>query len=146
MSTLSNITIITFLYSRKVSKQNLNIKMAAYLPDEDLEQKYSGTTVLTTGWILNPIAAVQEALAIYQLNRIQEPPRNTSFRIIWIPQKSRIIPSLTFVAFKRSASPELKYTHLWNCSILEDVLDSVQGNYFETKDSLNIAMFRDSSC
>jgi len=49
MSTLSNITIITFLYSRKVSKQNLNIKMAAYLPDEDLEQKYSGTTVLTTG-------------------------------------------------------------------------------------------------
>ena len=64
--------------------------MAAHFPDEDLEQKYSGTTVLTTGRIMNPIAAIQEALAIYQLNHIQEPPRNTSFRIFWFPQKSRI--------------------------------------------------------
>jgi len=53
--------------------------MAAHFPEEDLEQKYSGTKVLTTGWIMNPIAAVQEALAIYQLNHIQEPPRNTGW-------------------------------------------------------------------
>jgi len=57
--------------------------MAAQLPAEDLQQKYSGTMVFTTSRILNPIAAVQEALAIYQLNHIQEPPRNTSLRIIW---------------------------------------------------------------
>jgi len=109
--------------------------MAAHFPDEDLEQKYKGTTVLTTGRILNPIAAVQEALAIYQLNRLHEPPRNTSFPIIWFPWKSRITPSQTFVIFKRSAPPELKYTHLWDCSILEDVFGGAQSNYLETEDS-----------
>jgi len=51
--------------------------MAAHFPNEGLEQKYSGTTVLTTGRVLNPISAVQEALAMCQLNHIQEPPRNT---------------------------------------------------------------------
>ena len=108
--------------------------MAAHFPDEDLEQKYSGTMVLATGRILNPITAVQEALAIYQLNHIQEPPRNTPFRIIWFPQKIMIKPSRTFVIFKRPAPPELKYTHLRNRSILEDVIDGTQGNYLETED------------
>jgi len=69
--------------------------MSAHLPKEELEQKYSGTTVWTTSRILNPTAAVQEALAIYQLNHTQEPPRNTSIRIIWFPQKSSLIPSQT---------------------------------------------------
>jgi len=119
--------------------------MAAHFPEEDLERKYSETMVWTTSRILDPIMAVQEALAVYQINRIQEPPRNTSFRIIWFPQKSGITISRTFVIFKRSAPPELKYTHLWNCSILEDVLDDAQGNYLETENSLNIARFRDFS-
>jgi len=79
--------------------------MAAQFSVEDLERKYRGTTVLATSRILNPIAAVQEALVIYQLNHIQKSPRNTSFRIIWFPQKSRIIPSQTFVLFKRPAPP-----------------------------------------
>jgi len=116
--------------------------MAAHIPEEDLERKYSGTTILTTSRILNPIVAVQESLAIYQLNHIQEPPRNTSLRIIWFPQKIRITPFRTFVIFKRSAPPELKNAHLWNCSILEDMIDGTHGNYLETKDFLNIAMFQ----
>ena len=118
--------------------------MAAHFPDEELQQKYSGTTVLATDRVLNIVAVVQEALAIYQLNHIQEPPSNTSFRIIWFPQKIKIAPYRTFVLFKRSAPPELKNTHLWNCSILEDVIDGTQGDYLSTKDSLNIAMFRRS--
>jgi len=116
--------------------------MTVHFPDEDLEQKYSETTVWTTGRIFNPISAVQKALAIYPLNRLQKPPRNTSFRIIWFPQESGIILSRTFVIFKRPAPPELKYIHRWNCSILEDVFDGAQGNYLETKDSLNIVMFQ----
>jgi len=116
--------------------------MAVHFPDEAIEQKYSGTTVLATGRIPSPIAAVQEALAIYQLNHIQEPPRNTSFRIIWFPQKIRIAPFRTFVILKRSAPPELKCAHLRNCSILEDMIDGTQGEYLETKDSSNIAMFQ----
>jgi len=119
--------------------------MAAHLSDEDLEQKHSETMVWTTGRIVNPIAAVQNALAIYPLNYLQEPPRNTSFRILWFPQKSGIIPSRTFVIFKRPAQPELKYIHRWNCSILEDVFDGAQGNCLETKDSLNILMFQSPS-
>jgi len=103
--------------------------MAAHFPDEDLEQKYSEATVWTTGRILNPVTAVQDALAIYPLNSLQEPPRNTLFRILWFPQKSGIIPSRTFVIFKRPAPPELKYLHRWNCSILEDVLNGAQSNY-----------------
>jgi len=102
--------------------------------------------VLTNSRILNPIVAVQEALAIYQLNHIQEPPRHTSLRIIWFPQKSRITPSQTFVVFKRPAPSELKYTHPWNCSLLEEVFDGAQDNYLETEDSLNIAMFQGPSC
>jgi len=116
--------------------------MAAQLPAKDLELKYSETTVWTTSVILNPIAAVQKALAIYLLKHLQEPPRNT-FQIIWFLQKSGIISYRTFVIFKRSARLELKYTHLWNCSILEDMIDGTQSNYLETKDSLNIAMFQD---
>ena len=77
--------------------------MAAHFPNEDLERKNSETTVWRTGHILNPIAAVQKALAIYQRNRIQELPRNTSFQIIWLPQKNGIMLSRTFVIFKRSA-------------------------------------------
>jgi len=118
--------------------------MAAQLPAKVWEQKYSETTAWTTSLILNPIAAVQKALAIYPLKHLQEPPRNTSFQIIWFLQKSGIISYRTFVIFKRSAPPELKYTHLWNCSILEDMTDGTQSNYLETKDSLNIAMFQDS--
>jgi len=44
--------------------------MAAQFPAEELQRKYRGTTVLTTSRILNPIAALQEALAIYRLNHI----------------------------------------------------------------------------
>jgi len=65
---------------------------------------------------------------------------------MWFPQKSRITPFRTFVVFKRLAPPDLKYAHLWNCSILEDVFDGAQGNYLETEDSLNTAMFQDPSC
>jgi len=118
--------------------------MSAQLPAKDLEQKYSKTTVWTTRLILNSIAAVQKVLAIYPLKHSQEPPRNTSFQVIWFLQKSGILSYRTFVIFKRSAPPALKYTHLWNCSILEDMIDGTQSNYLETKDSLNIAMFQDS--
>jgi len=119
--------------------------MAAQFPAEDLVRKYSGTTVLTTSRILNPISAVQEALDIYQLNNIQEPPRNTSFRMIWFLQKSKIITFRTFVIFKRSVPPELKNVHLWNCSILEDMIGGTQSDYLETKNSLKIAMFQVTS-
>jgi len=120
----------------------LELKMATHFSDEELEQKYSGMTVSATSHrILNLIAAVKEALATYRLNYMQEPPRNTSFRIIWFPQRNRITPSRTFVVFNRSAPPEFKYAHHWNCSFLEDMFDGAQGNYLETKDSLNIAMF-----
>jgi len=119
--------------------------MAARFSYEDLERKYNGMTVVGISQrILNPIAAVKEALATYQFNQMQEPPTNTSFRIIWFPQRNRIIPSRTFVIFNRSAPPEFKDAHIWNCSFLEDMFDGAQGNYLETKDSLNIAMFRNS--
>jgi len=116
--------------------------MAVHFPEEAIEQKYGGTMVLATGRILNPIAAIQEVLAIYRLNYIQELPRNTSFRIIWFLQKNGRIPSQTFVVLKRPVLSELKYTHLWNCHLLEDVFDGAQGNYLETEDSLNIVMFQ----
>jgi len=83
--------------------------MAAHSSDEDLEKKYGGTTVLAIGRILNPITAVQEALATYQLDHLPELPRNVSFRIIWLLQKNRIIPSRTFIVFKQTAPSELKY-------------------------------------
>jgi len=119
------------------------LKMAARFSDEELERKYNGMTVLRISHrILNPIAAVREALATYRFNQMQEPPRNTSFRIIWFPQRSRMIPSRTFVIFNQSAPREFKDAHMWNCSFFEDMFDSAQGNYLETKDSLNIAIFR----
>jgi len=97
--------------------------MAAYFSDKELLQKFSETMVLATSPILNPIMAVQEALAIYQLNHIQEPPRDIPFRDIWFLQKIKMTPFRTFVILKRSAQSELKYVHLWNCSILEDMID-----------------------
>ena len=97
-----------------------------------------------TSRILNPIMAVLEALAIYQLNHIQEPSRDTPFRVIWFLQKIGITPLRTFAILNRPAPFELKYVHLWNCSILEDMIDGTQSNYLETKNSLNIAMFQDS--
>jgi len=36
--------------------------MAAHFLDEELQQKYRGTTILATDRVLNPIVAVQEAL------------------------------------------------------------------------------------
>jgi len=118
--------------------------MAAHFSDE-LEQNYSGTTVLGLGHrFLNPIVAVKEALLISQLNQMQEPPRNTSFRIIWFTQRNTITQPQTFVIFNQSVPPEFKDAHICNCSFLEDFLDGPQGNYLETKDSLNIAMFRGS--
>jgi len=74
--------------------------MAARFPDEDLERKYNGSTVLATGLLPNPLVAVQKALAIYQINQMQEPPRNTSFRIICFLQKGIMGPYQTFVIFK----------------------------------------------
>jgi len=59
-------------------------------------------------------------------------------------RKNGTILSRIFVIFKRSAPLELKYTHLWNCRILEDVFGGAQGNYLETEDSSNIAMFQGS--
>jgi len=86
--------------------------MATRFPDEDLERKYNVTTVLATGLMPNPLVAVQKALAIYQLNQIQQLLRNTSFRIIWFLQKGVMGPYQTFVIFKRPAPFELKYTYL----------------------------------
>jgi len=121
--------------------------MAAHFSDEELEQKYSGATVLgLCHRILNPILAVKKALLIYRFNQMQEPPINTSFRIIWFPQSNRITPPRTFVIFNHSVPPEFKNAHICNCSFLEEFLDGAQGNYLETKDSLNIAIFRGSSC
>ena len=53
--------------------------MAVRFSDEELEQKYSEMTVLGISHrILNPIAAVKEALATYRFNQIPEPLGNTS--------------------------------------------------------------------
>jgi len=121
--------------------------MAAHFSDEELEPKYSGTTALGLDHrILNLIVAVKKALLIYRFNQMQEPPRNISFQIIWFPQRNRITPPRTFVIFNQSVPPEFKDTHICNCRFLGDFLDGAQGNYLETKDSLNIAIFRGSSC
>jgi len=116
--------------------------MAVHFPEEAIEQKYGGTTILATDRILNPVSAILEALDIYRFNHMQEPTRNASFRIIWFLQKNGRISSQTFVVLQRLVPSELKYTYLWNCRLLEDVFGSAQGNYLETKDSLNIVMFQ----
>jgi len=105
------------------------LKMAARFSDEELEQKYFGMDVLGISHrILNPIATVQEALATYRFNQMQEPPRNSSFGIIWFPQRSRMIPSRTFVILNQLVPPEFKDAHIWNYSFLEDMFDSAQEN------------------
>jgi len=54
--------------------------MALRFSDEELEQKYSGMTVLEISHqIWNPIAAIKEALATYRFNQIPAPLRYTSF-------------------------------------------------------------------
>jgi len=92
--------------------------------------------------ILNPTGAVKEVLATYRFNQMQEPSRNTSFRIIWFPQRNRIMLSRNFVIFTHPAPPEFKNARIWNWSFLEDMFEDAQGNYLETKNSFNIAMFR----
>jgi len=115
--------------------------MAARFSAEALQQKYGETTVWTADRILDPMKAIQKALANYQLYHLRESPRNTSFRINWFPQKRGIILPRTFVLFKRPASSELNHIHLWHCSLLDDAFKSAQGNYLETEDS-SIAMFQ----
>jgi len=42
--------------------------MAKHSSNKDLQQKYGDVTVLTINRILDPVAAIQEALAVYSRN------------------------------------------------------------------------------
>jgi len=46
----------------------------------------------------------------------------------------------TFVIINHPTPPELRTIHTWNISYLEDVLDTAQGCYIQTKDSLDLAL------
>jgi len=115
--------------------------MAVLFTDEELEQKYFGQRELSMSHrVLNPVTAIQEALKQYRNNHALEPPRNTSFRVIWFIQKNKLFPFRTFVIFNYPSPPELRTDHLWNVGFLEDSLDTAQGNHLELQDSLNLAL------
>jgi len=95
--------------------------------------------------VLNPVAAVKEALKEYLNNQIPEPPQNTSFCIIWFTQKHKLLPFRTFVIFDHRTPPELQTAHTWNMGFLEDSFDTAQGNYLKTQDSLNLTAFHRKS-
>jgi len=74
--------------------------MAVLFTDKELEQKYLGQTVLSISHrVLNPVTVIQEALKQYRNNHAFEPPRNTSFRVVWFIQRNKLCPFRTFLIF-----------------------------------------------
>jgi len=78
------------------------------------------------------------ALRQYRDNRAMVPPRNTSLQVMWFYQRHRRFAYRTFVIINHPH--ELKTMHTWNISHLGDALDTAQGCYIQTKDSLNMAI------
>jgi len=98
--------------------------MAVLFTDEELEQRYFGQTVLSISHrVLNPVTAIPEALKQYRNNHALEPPRNTSFRVIWFIQRNKLFLFRTFVVFNYPSPPELQRDQLRNMGFLGDSLD-----------------------
>ena len=115
--------------------------MAVLFDNDALEYKYKDMTLFTLGEkIINPILAAKMVLRQYQDNYALVPPRNTSLQVMWFYQRHRRFAHRTFVIINHPTPPELRTIHTWNISHLEDALDTAQGCYIQTKDSLNLAL------
>jgi len=107
---------------------------------ESLQNK---TVLPISHGILNPVMAIQTTLQIYQDSTIPVPPKNVRLQIIWFYQKRKPFQYRTFVIINQPTPPESQIIQNLDIQLLADSFDMAQGNYFETKESVNIAVFKE---